>query len=154
MNNIEIQLNVDVDVPQPLLIQAAQCVLTQQDTQGALSIVITDDAQLETLNQQYRGISAPTDILSFPSDPLPFIPAEERYLGDIIVSLPYVMRRVADVAHTLDDELALLIVHGTLHLLGFDHDTHEKQQLMWAHQADALKTLNIDLVVPDYIHNE
>lgn len=95
-----------------------------------VSVLITTDETLQSLNQTYRGIDAPTDVLSFGSDNQPgteqpvFVlpPGAPRYLGDIAVSYERVEAQAAEYGHTVARELAFLTVHGTLHLLGYDHE--------------------------------
>ena len=163
-HDVLIQLQMDLPDPDRISpenledIVAKTLGLAGVEDRVMISIVIGDDDYLQSLNNQFRGIDAPTDVLSFPSDPLPEgvqDPDEtSRYLGDIAISLPYVVRRVATEDHSIWDELALLMIHGTLHLLGYDHDTEETQQAMWAIQAQALEAADIKLVVPDYIHDD
>jgi probable rRNA maturation factor len=75
----------------------------------------------------------------------------QPYLGDLIIALPYTQRRAAELGHALEDELILLVVHGTLHLLGYDHDTAENQARMWQKQAELLAQLGItDLNIPHF----
>jgi probable rRNA maturation factor len=109
-------------------------------------VVITDDDEIQQMNRQYRGVDAPTDVLSFPNEPLPG--EDEPYLGDLILSLPYIQRQAEAETHTLSDELSLAVIHGTLHLLGYDHDTPAHQDSMWERQAEALRALDVDIVVP------
>jgi probable rRNA maturation factor len=115
-----------------------------------LTIVITDDATIARLNAQYRDIDAPTDVLSFPADPLPpEMQGEPRYIGDIIIAYPYAREQALREGHAIDDSLRLLVVHGTLHLLGFDHDTVADRATMWATQQAILAELAIPLdIVP------
>ena len=85
-----------------------------------MTIVLTDDAQLHELNREYLGVDAPTDVLSFPaaeSDPETGTP----YLGDILISIPRAKQQAEAAGHSVEDEVQLLVVHGTLHLLGHDH---------------------------------
>jgi probable rRNA maturation factor len=126
--------------------QAAETVLTRHNAEfeTAMSIVITDDAAIAELNCQHRGIDAPTDVLSFPADEPPVeVPDEPPYLGDLVIAYPYAAAQAAREGHDLNDSLSLLVVHGTLHLLGFDHDTDMNREAMWSAQADALIALNI-----------
>lgn len=135
--------------------EAARQVLRrcQAAEDAALSIVLATDEHIQQLNKQFRQIDAPTDILTFPFEPLPeAIEEDKSYLGDIVIGLPYAARRAQQGGHPLHDEILLLTVHGTLHLLGYDHDTPEKQAAMWKVQAEALQALNVTLEVPDYIH--
>jgi probable rRNA maturation factor len=107
--------------------------------QGAeLTLVLTDDDQVHALNRQFREVDAPTDVLSFPAGDVD--PDTGRlYLGDVIISLPRALAQ-AEV-HSLEDELRLLIVHGVLHLLGYDHADEQEQAAMWAAQAEILARL-------------
>jgi probable rRNA maturation factor len=147
---IEIQNQGDYAVNPARLQQAALAVLEQHELEGggALSIVITDDSFVQKLNRQYRGIDAPTDVLSFTSDTPPMeIPGELLYLGDLIIAFPYAAAQAEREGHALEDSLALLAAHGTLHLLGYDHDTPENRVEMWAAQEAALRVLGISTAI-------
>lgn len=107
-----------------------------------LTILLTDDAQLQALNLQYLGIDAPTDVLSFPAelvDPETSAP----YLGDILISTPRAQIQAEAGGHPLESELQLLVVHGVLHLLGFDHDGPEEKAAMWTAQSAILERLGV-----------
>jgi probable rRNA maturation factor len=131
--------------------QAAETVLLQHEVaaQSGLTIVIDDDEAVRDLNRQFRQVDAPTDVLSFPADVPPVVIEDEApYLGDLVIAFPYASAQAEREDHPLDDSLSLLVVHGTLHLLGYDHDTPERRAEMWAAQARALIALSIstDLV--------
>lgn len=131
--------------------QAAALVLTRHavDPGSGVSVVITGDETVQTLNRQYRGIDMPTDILSFPADTPPVDGGEPPYLGDLIIAYPYTASQAERERHPLDDSLTLLAVHGILHLLGYDHNTPENRALMWSAQEDALRALGISVdIVP------
>jgi probable rRNA maturation factor len=128
------------------LAQIVYTVLEQeQQPEGTeLTLVITDDEQIRALNRSYREIDSATDVLSFPSSEGPAFVTPEGlppYLGDVIVSFPTALAQATEQAHSVDEELALLIVHGCLHLLGYDHATDEEQQRMWARQDTILQLL-------------
>jgi len=117
--------------------------------------VLTDDAEIQALNRQFRGIDAPTDVLSFAmQDESPedqgFVVAPEQdaetraYLGDVIVSYPRAAAQAAEQGHSVLAELRLLVVHGVLHLLGYDHATPQDQARMWAIQDVVLERLGDD----------
>ncbi len=129
-------------------LQAASTAVLQRhdvDPDSTLSVVVTDDEAVHALNLQHRGVDAPTDVLSFPADALPEdIDEEPPYLGDLIIAFPYASAQAAREGHGLDDSLSLLVVHGTLHLLGYDHDTPDNRTEMWAVQAEVLRELGID----------
>ena len=112
---------------------------------AALSVVIAGDDEIQALNRQYRDVDAPTDVLSFCEDePAPsFVtaPDEPPYLGDVIVSLPRAQAQAAERGHSTAQELRLLVVHGVLHLLGYNHATPAEETAMWARQDAILASL-------------
>jgi probable rRNA maturation factor len=132
-----------------LLEQAAQGALEQAGkASGAdLTIVVTDDEQIQDLNRQFLGIDAPTDVLSFPSDE-PDPDSGAIYLGDVILSFPRALAQAGAGGHSVRDELQLLVVHGVLHLLGYDHAEDADKAEMWALQAEILKQLGCAITGP------
>lgn len=125
-----------------LLERAALAALKHQHADGDITLVLTGDAQLHALNRDYLGVDAPTDVLSFPAsqtDP----ETGEAYLGDILLSLPRAEKQARAAAHSLADECQLLVVHGTLHLLGHDHGTARDKSKMWKAQGEVLKMLGL-----------
>jgi probable rRNA maturation factor len=151
---VEFQVNLETELALPVdrLQRAVEWVLDQHDVspQTGLSVVFADDAEIRRLNQQFRAVDAPTDVLSFPADE-PLIPEEEEiepYLGDLVLAIPYIQRQAQAEQHALDDELVLAVVHGTLHLLGYDHDTASNQAEMWSIQSEALGVLGVSIQVP------
>jgi probable rRNA maturation factor len=143
---IEVQNAPDFPVDSEQLIAAAGHVLEAHESEPGtgLSLVIMDDDGIEALNHHYRGIEAPTDVLSFPA-PLPpvKIPGEPPYLGDLVIGYPYAVLQAEQEGHDPVHSLMLLVVHGTLHLLGYDHDTPENRAAMWAAQEAALVALGV-----------
>ena len=134
----------------------AETVLTAQSapTGCKLTIVITDNDAVRALNRQYRGLDAPTDVLSFPAEPLPVdLPDEPPYLGDLVIAYPYALAQAEQEGHDPGDSLALLVVHGTLHLLGYDHDTADHRAAMWAAQEAAISTLGISPKIVPALEN-
>ena len=110
-----------------------------------MTIVLTDDAQLHELNREYLGVDAPTDVLSFPaseSDPETGTP----YLGDILISIPRAKQQAEASGHSVEDEVQLLVVHGTLHLLGHDHAEAAEKARMWKAQAEVMSSLGLSHV--------
>jgi probable rRNA maturation factor len=149
---IEVQNDANFAVDTSRLQQAAQTVLARHDVaaDSAITVVITTDEAVQALNKQHRNIDAATDVLSFPADPLPPELAEEEdeaYLGDVIIAFPYTKAQAEREGHDVGDSVALMVVHGTLHLLGYDHDTPENRAEMWAEQAAALKIMGIDAAI-------
>ena len=113
----------------------------QKDTE--ITIVITDDEQLQALNHQFRDIKAPTDVLSFPVD---FVDPENdaTYIGDIIISHPRAVRQAEIGGHSLMAEIQLPVVHGILHLLGYDHTEPSEKTVMWEVQQKILELLGLE----------
>lgn len=106
-----------------------------------VGIMIADDARLHALNRDYRGVDAPTDVLSFADDGAPssFVsqPDAPRYLGDIAISYERVLAQAADYGHSPARELAYLAAHGALHLLGYDHERGPAEDADMRARADA-----------------
>lgn len=145
---IEVQLEHENDLDfSKVLERSALEVLQYANINGDASVVLTGDEQLRELNAQYLGIDSPTDVLSFPSgevDP----DTQELYLGDVIISLPRAALQAAAGGHAVEDELALLVVHGMLHLLGHDHADADEKALMWSKQAEILDRLGCRISAP------
>ncbi len=110
-----------------------------------VAVRITDDAELQELNRTYRQIDAPTDVLSFaatePAAPTFVLPPElPTYLGDIVVSYERVQAQATEYGHSVARELAYLVAHGTLHLLGFDHETSAADAALMRQHEEAVMT--------------
>jgi len=140
--HIETNPSLQTGLPADMLMHAARAVLEHQSTDGDLTIVLTDDAQLRELNRDYLDIDAPTDVLSFPAsetDP----ETARRYLGDILVSVQRAEEQARAAGHALEAEVQLLVVHGTLHLLGYDHAEADDKARMWKAQAEVLERIGL-----------
>ncbi len=103
--------------------------------QGEISIALTDDAHIQTLNRDYRGKDKPTNVLSFPSEP--------PMLGDIVIALQTLRREALEEGLTEEFHLTHLVVHGFLHLLGFDHLTEEEALEMEQLETDILTAMGM-----------
>lgn len=128
--------------------KAALATLTHENasTSSDLSIVVEDDNYLHELNKEFRGVDAPTDVLSFPSGEEETDPDTEQVnLGDIIISYPRAVEQAGTAGHPVINELQLLVVHGVLHLLGHDHADPEEKAKMWAAQAEVLHHLGVQI---------
>jgi len=111
---------------------------------GALTIVLTEKSQIQTLNREFSGKDISTDVLSFPDgtiDP----DLNLMYFGDIIIAVPIAQEQAKKAKHSTNEELMLLTVHGTLHLLGFDHKLPQEKDRMWTHQECILSQLGITI---------
>jgi len=104
-----------------------------------VGLVVTDDETLRDLNRRYLGLDEPTDVLSFGHEPADFVtpPDGVRRLGEVILSYPTAERQAQEAGRSVQDEAAHLVVHGLLHLLGYDHEDPEDESRMRARE-DAL----------------
>ena len=116
---------------------------------ATVSLTITNNETIQRLNYQYRGIDSPTDVLSFPNIPDPEFPhLDQDHLGDIIIAYPVAESQALASGHTPMKELILLAIHGTLHLLGYNHDTPAAKTQMWSAQQKILAELGLGDVQP------
>jgi probable rRNA maturation factor len=141
----------------------AEGVLRAEGVRGAceLALYFVDEATIADLNERFMGSSGPTDVLAFPIDDEmpeagrnpdagsagpdrpPLEPSEvPLLLGDVLVCPAYAERNAAELGRTLRDELALLVVHGTLHVLGMDHADEEETKVMQARERELLALLH------------
>jgi probable rRNA maturation factor len=102
-----------------------------------LELTITDDDTVHEMNRMYRGVDSPTDVLAFAliqdtTDATVFVtpPDEPPHLGEILISFPAAERQAGEHSHPVDRELAILAIHGVLHLLGYDHGTADQEREM------------------------
>ncbi|MBE7519437.1 MAG: rRNA maturation RNase YbeY [Thermoflexaceae bacterium] len=112
----------------------------------ALAVIITDDEEMRRMNREFLGIDEPTDVLSFPDEANDFVQgvADEPLLGDIAIALPTAERQARAAGHPLAAELAHLLVHGILHLCGYDHvDSVEDEANMRAREEHYLGDLGL-----------
>ena len=135
---------------EPLRRAAQACLDDANAVDADLTLVISDDETVHTLNRTYRGVDAPTDVLAFGGMTPNFVvtPDDTSYLGDVVISYPRAVEQAMG-RHTPVEELTLLVVHGVLHLLGYDHVTPQDKEAMWAKQAMILDQLGLAHVQPD-----
>jgi len=139
---------IALDLQNSIIDAAQTALLLEHHTSAAnITIVLSDDTQLQKLNFEFLQINTPTDVLSFPvdeKDP----ETNERYLGDIVISYPRALVQAAAGGHNVRDELLLLVVHGVLHLLGYDHSQEGEKRVMWERQSEILKELGCTISHP------
>lgn len=105
---------------------------------GEVSVLLTDDAEMQTLNRDWRDKDKPTDVLSFPSGGVP-----EGFLGDIALGYGVSARDAGELGLTLSAHLSHLLVHGLLHLAGHDHEHDEEAAIMQGLETKALARLGL-----------
>ncbi len=120
-------------------------VVEESGEEAEISIVFVDEEYIHHLNRQYRGVDCPTDVLAFAmQEGESFCRVEEELiLGDVVVSLPAAQRQSMEYGHSLRREVAYLVVHGVLHLLGYDHQTEEDRRVMRAKEEAVLGRLEL-----------
>ncbi len=98
-----------------------------------MGVLLTDDETVRELNRQYRGLDETTDVLSFslgPTSDFPLPPGTPSQLGEVVISCPQAQRQAEETGHSLEKELSQLLVHGLLHLLGYDHEEAAEAEQM------------------------
>jgi len=113
------------------------------DEKTEISVLFTDDKFIRSLNNKYRGIDKPTDVLSFSlSEGSVKTPESESdtLLGDIIISVETAQRQADKLNHSREKELAVLLIHGLLHLTGYDHEKDKDYKIMREKESEILKT--------------
>lgn len=116
----------------------------------SMSVTLTDNETIRKINQEYREIDKATDVLSFPmleKEEIEQIKEKkqqrEEIFGDIIISIPKVKEQAKEFGHSIQRELAYMLVHGFYHLMGYDHMTEEEKKQMREKEEIVLKKLNI-----------
>lgn len=107
------------------------------ESTGDLAIVLADDATITPLNKTYRGKAKPTNVLSFPAE-------EEGMLGDVLLAYETIAREAEEQNKTLRAHAMHLVVHGVLHLLGYDHENERDADIMESQEIAILKRLGIE----------
>lgn len=129
-------------VRQTTLAHLAERVLSAVgESRSELSLELTGDRRMQRLNREYRKKDRPTDVLAFPIREAA-MPRAVRVitpmLGDVVISLPTAVRQAKEAGRSIDDELAMLLVHGVLHLCGYDHERNLREAARMARRERAL----------------
>ncbi len=114
--------------------KTAKTILSALGSDAGLSILFTDDAVIHDLNRRWLKRDRPTDVISWAAD-------ESGFLGDLAISIDTAARQAREIGHPLDDELARLLIHGILHLLGHDHVRGGRQARRMRAEEDRLVAL-------------
>lgn len=126
------------------IVKAAEAALKNRGKWGDITFSVVDDEEIHQVNREYRNVDRPTDVISFPANEGESIAAlPDGFLGDIMISLPRAEAQAEEYGHSLKRELSFLAVHGTLHLLGYDHMTDEEAKEMFALQDEILNEMGI-----------
>ncbi len=136
MRNIEIFTEGDIHLPYKNLAEKffssiADSTLLHTGTDNvSVNLILTDNEYIKSINSEYRGKDTPTDVISFAyrDDPFPVIDNPMEELGDIYISLEKASEQAVEYGVTLSEELKRLIIHGVLHLLGYDHELSAEEE--------------------------
>lgn len=135
LNDNQDKVNIDIDYWNEFVLKLGNLLKFTDNTE--VSITFTDNEEIRELNKTYRKIDKPTDVLSFPFDNSFNLPI--KVLGDIVISTEKAVIQAEEYDNTLNREIGFLIIHGMLHLLGYDHETEEQEKEMFSLQKDLLK---------------
>ena len=113
------------------VLRVARKTLRAEKCTGSFTVYVTTDAEIRKLNRQFHATDAPTDVLSFPT-------GIDNYIGDIVVSYDRAKVQARQAGWRIADEIDLLVVHGILHLLGYDDLMPRKRAKMWKRQEEIL----------------
>lgn len=121
--------------------KAIEAAAVFENRPGEVAVMLTDDATIQQLNAQWRGIDKPTNVLSFPASDV--MATQDGHLGDIAIACETVAREAEAESKAFSDHLAHLAIHGYLHLIGFDHETDDEACRMESLETRILSSLAI-----------
>ena len=110
---------------------------------GSVSVRFTDNKEVQALNKKYRGIDAATDVLSFALREGAAVGKTTEDWGDVVIAIPYVSAQATEKKVLLKEEVGMLIIHGILHLIGYDHESDKKEKIMFTLQNTIAKKLHL-----------
>jgi len=141
-------MTIDIDNRQPLdydesiIIKVIRCTVARENDaelieHGEVSVSLVNNEEIHELNLKYRGIDAPTDVLSFPMD--------GYILGDIVISMEKAIEQAKEYGYGIERELGFLVAHGMLHLLGYDHEDKSSEREMFTAQEGILEAVGLSI---------
>lgn len=145
--------SISLDRREPLsamLNQAIQEAIRRSDgpEEAEVSLMLVDDQRIHALNLEYRGVDRPTDVLSFAlqeeTEEEPDLEFEDDLLGDIVISAERAREQAEEYGHSFERELVYLAVHGTLHLLGYDHEEEQDKLEMRNKEEEVMAKLGLE----------
>jgi len=130
MIDFENQTNLEINLSE---IEKIAKVITNKD----FELIIVDNESIAKINKEYRNVDKPTDVLSFPLD----VVCENMPIGTIIISADKVIEKSNELGHSIEDEFKLLLIHGLLHLSGYDHEIDNGE--MREKEEEIIKKFNL-----------
>jgi len=147
MNKIEIFKQIDEDIKELETVEKVLYSAMEKEKleNTSFNVIIVDNSYIHELNKTYRGIDRETDVITFAleDEDTIVIPDGERILGDIYISIDKARSQAEEYGHSFLRELSFLAVHGFYHLLGYDHQTKEEEEVMFQKQEEVLESYGI-----------
>lgn len=142
---IEVLADEDLTLEQEqaaLIRRACETALSMEGVRGDITVLISHPDRIRELNRDFRHVDRVTDVLTFPAwEGESLCAPEDGYLGDIMICLERAREQALEYGHSLERELAFLAVHGTLHILGYDHMEPEEEAVMRQKQREILEKM-------------
>lgn len=129
------------NITKQIIKKIAAATAERLDIQNAyISIIVTDDAYIRNVNREFRGLNEPTDVISFSNreNPFPEVDPSQEEIGDIYISLERAERQAAEYRETLLDEVKRLVIHGMLHLIGYDHERSDEDEALMLQKEEEI----------------
>ena len=147
MNQIEVFVQVGEEIPELVTVEKVlnKAIEKEKLNNVSFNLIIVDNKYIHELNKTYRNIDRETDVITFAleDDETVVNGSDERILGDIYISLDKAKTQAEEYGHSLLRELSFLAVHGFYHLLGYDHQTKEDEEVMFKKQEEVLEEYGI-----------
>jgi probable rRNA maturation factor len=151
---VQLDLDVEDEIPatwdEPLMQRLVSSIVASElpPSQYALALHLVGDETIRALNREHRSIDRPTDVLSFPlqepgADTFVVPPGAPVHLGDVVISYPRALAQAEEFGHSAERELAYLVAHGVLHVLGYDHEEEDERRAMREREEGALAPLGL-----------
>jgi len=155
MEKIELDISWEIDEERDIEVKIKEVVKCALDVENAkciinLSVVVTDNKNIQEINKEQRNIDSPTDVLSFPGyekeiwEELKKNEDEIVYIGDIVVSKERIIEQAKEYETGFEREFCYLIAHGMLHLMGYDHMVEDERKIMREKEEEIMKLLNLE----------
>lgn len=142
--SLSVRNETGIRVPAALLKRAATATASRHKLPpGEINLLICSNDEIRSLNKKFRGLDEPTDVLTFPARELPRTPRQKPQLGDLAISVEYAQAQADQRGASLSDELAYLVMHGVLHLCGFDDESEHDKRRMQIAMAEMGEFLNL-----------
>ena len=144
MIDVQTELECLPEHAEAIIRRVVEAALQKEGASGEVCVLVTDAEEIQRLNAGYRNIDRVTDVLTFPAwEGEAILCPKDEYLGDIAICYERAVEQAEEYNHSLERELAFLAVHGSLHLMGYDHMTSEDEKNMFGKQEEILLSLGL-----------